>query len=193
MNRYLLALTPVIVASFLFAGSVHAEIYKTVDADGNVVFTDVPPKDQTKAVVLEIQNTYTPEASAAPQQNSERPGDARDEEPEEEPAAVLYDHIAIVAPQHDAPVRENTGNVTVVVTSNPALDSSRGHSMQILVDGQIAASGQSNSVALTNLDRGTHQLTAQIVDGNGQVVVSSSPITFHMMRYSALKPRPYSG
>jgi hypothetical protein len=186
MNRYLLALTPVIVASFLFAGSMHAEIYKTVDADGNVVFTDVPPKDQSKAIVLETQNTYTPEASAAPKQSPERPA-------EEEPAPVLYDHIAIVAPQHDAPVRENTGNVTVVVTSNPALDSSRGHTMQILVDGQIASSGQSNSVALTNLDRGTHQLTAQIVDGNGQIVVSSSPITFHMLRYSALKPRQNPG
>jgi len=181
MNRYLSA--SVFAATLLCAGNVCAEIYKTLDEDGNVVFTDVAPKDQTKAITVETQNTYSPEATETPSASGRQPVAP---EQEEAPAAVMYDQIAILAPQNDEPIRENTGNVTVVVTSNPALDSGRGHVMQILVDGQAAARGQSNSVALTNLDRGTHQITAQIVDSNGQVLATSSPVTFHMLRYSAL-------
>lgn len=159
-----------------------AAIYKTVDEDGNVVFTDVPPKDQSKAIEIDARNTYQPTPLPAA---STPAATATDGAETEEELAVNYESLRITSPADDEAVRENAGNVTISVSANPSLDVQQGHRVQILVDGSPLANAAATSVSLTNIDRGTHLLVAQILDADGQVLISSSPVTFHMLRYSA--------
>ncbi len=171
--------------------SATAAIYKTTDEDGNVVFTDVPPKDQSGEVDVTEQNVYTPPALPAAPAQAVDPESADDEAAGGEAVATTYEALSITSPADDEPVRENAGNVTIVVRATPALDTSQGHQLEILLDGLPASNGAAASVSLTNVDRGTHVVTARITDADGNVLIASQPVTFHMLRYSALR-RPAS-
>jgi hypothetical protein len=170
------------------ASDVQARIYKTVDEDGNVVFTDVPPKDHSKAIEIEAGNFYeTPQpTNVAPnRRRAEEPAAGDDAEDMQEPA-VNYSTLQIVNPGADEPVRENAGNLNVVLSVRPALKAN--HRVQILLDGTVFATNVNTHIQLTNVDRGTHVLTAQIIDSDGTVLMSSDPTSFHMQRISLNSP-----
>ena len=177
--------------------AVHADaqqIYKTVDKDGNVVFTDVPPRDGSDAVKLEKYNVYTPPtptpSPAADDGRQNRAADTAEDESAEQQAR--YDRISIIAPAHDESIRQNAGTVNVSVGISPKLHTSAGHRVQILLDGEVVADGASTNVVLENVDRGTHQIAAQVANANGDILAQSAPSTFHLLRYSVLlaPPRP---
>ena len=80
-----------------------------------------------------------------------------------------------------------SGNLTVTASVTPALAGNR--KMQLLLDG-VVASGPSRTTTfqLLNVDRGTHELQAQVVDPAGRALFTSPASVFHMLRYSAIRP-----
>lgn len=184
-KRFAILSAGILLLAWASAQAGQGRIFKTVDADGNVVFTDIPPReDQTgQQIVIEDPNSFAPEAAAAPtdQWIVEPEADA-------EEAPFAYRSLAIASPADDEAVRENAGNVTVVTNVNPNLRT--GHVMRLLVDGQAAGEGRQAEFSLENVDRGTHTLTVEIVDDNGDVLIRSPSTTFHMLRASiARQPR----
>lgn len=172
-------------ALLALAFAVHAAVYKTTDAEGNVVYTDVPPKagqgEPQQPLELPAGNVYAPTVSTPPP-----PPPGEEEEPEE--TSTHYDTLSITAPAQDTAVRENAGNVTVYTRVEPALR--EGHEVRMLLDGVPWPVRSKGAIAMTNIDRGTHSLTAQVVDANDQVLISSDPVTFHMLRISVItRPR----
>jgi hypothetical protein len=187
-----LAATLIFVLGLFVAPYSHGgSIYKTTDAQGNVIFTDVPPNDESKSIELINGNSYQPATPAAvpnPDNSS-----ADETLPEDIPAAS-YNKLTITAPAHDQALRENTGNISVSVALDPALNVADGHRVRVLVDGAVAAEAASATVGLQNIDRGTHTLVAEIVDASDTVLKASSPVIVHLQRYSILnqpaKPKP---
>ena len=57
----------------------------------------------------------------------------------------------------------------------------------ILLDGKEIGQGKSNALSLTNVDRGTHTLRAEVKNAQGATVISASPITFTLQRASLLQ------
>lgn len=172
---------------FVAPDSYAGAIYKTTDAQGNVVFTDVPPNDESKSIELINGNSYAPAATpAVPTTNS----NAADEAPAEEMPAAGYNKVTITAPAHDQALRENTGNISVSVALDPALNVASGHRIRILLDGKVAADAASATVALQNIDRGTHTLVAEVIDASDAVLKASSPVIVHLQRYSILNQPP---
>ena len=169
-----------LVLAFGAASDLHARVYKTVDEEGNVIYTDVPPKQDSKRITIDTPNVFNPALPTV------APPPADEEPVEEEKPAVSYKLLRIVSPKDDEGVRENAGNINVTVNSNPNVDIDNGHSLEILVDGAVHASGTATSFELSSVDRGTHTLTARIVDANGNVLISADTITFHMLRISQL-------
>jgi len=169
-----------------------AQIYKTVDKDGNVVFTDVPPGDKTDTVKLEKYNSYEPVTT--PQPASTATTTTAEADTEETAPETAYELVSIASPAYDEAIRQNAGMVTVAVNTTPQLDTAAGHKLQILLDGVVKAEGSSASLLLENVDRGTHELRAQITDADGQVLAQSAASTFHLLRYSVLlNPKRQSG
>lgn len=172
----------------LQSSDVLARIYKIVDEDGNVVFTDLAPKDSSKSIEIDAHNIYTPSTPAVAPTNARNERGQRREEPDNEDenaeSAAVYDTLHILTPADDEPVRENAGNLSVVVAASPDLDSR--HSVVILLDGIVSANEPTTHIDLANIDRGTHVLTAQIVDATGNVLIASNPTSFHMIRVSIL-------
>lgn len=148
--------------------------------EGNRVYTDQPPSGR-KAQRVEL----APGNSVAPPGIRYRP-----------PAAPLevkppaYQLLRILFPEPDATLRANSGDVIVTVTSEPAL--LPGHRYRLLLDGKPAGvPGRSPVFPLKNLDRGTHQVAVEIIDGDGMTVESTPSQPFHLHRVSiAGQPLP---
>lgn len=86
-------------------------------------------------------------------------------------------------PEPDATVRANDGALIVSATSDPAL--LPGHLYRLLLDGKpVGEPGRSPVFPLYNIDRGTHQLSVEIVDTLGRTIEQTPNQPFHMFRVS---------
>ena len=176
--------TVLLASTCLVAPSVVGDIYKTVDKDGNVVFTDVPT-DRAEAVKLNKTSEYTPveevKTTAQARRENHIYGD------EEEPKIISYESVSIVTPKHDEFFRDNEGSVSISVTSEPKL--AKDHEYELLLDGKAFKKGTGKRYALGNVDRGSHELVVRILDESGEVLAESAPSAFHMHRVSAIANR----
>lgn len=154
-------------------------LYKKVDKNGRVTFTDKPVPGSTKVVVNTNKNLM-----AIPRVKSNPKVADKDEKNEKEKA---YQLIAIEQPSNDEAIRANDGNLYVIVALTPHL--ARNHSMRLLMDGsQVGQDQKVPYFSLTNIERGTHELTAQVIDDEtGTVLQSSKSISFHILKSSRLQ------
>lgn len=160
------------------------QIFRTVDANGNVVFTDIAPVDrsgQPPATAVTVPPTNTVPAPAAPAARANETPAAAD--------APFYTTLAVVSPANGETVRDNAGNVRIEVTSTPPLRT--GDRLLLILNGSPNAAEAVNGVfQLSHVDRGTHAAGVRIVDGNGKTVMEGNPITFHLMRAAASPTTP---
>lgn len=154
------------------------QIYRTVDANGNVVFTDVPPVNREgqpdgQKVMVEPSNTYEPPVLATPSQTSSNGG----------AASGYYSELTVVAPAEDATIRDNAGELLIQAVSTPQLRSD--HRMLLVMDGAPTEVEAIDGVfQLSNVDRGTHTAGARIVNSDGVVQIESPGVTFHLLRFA---------
>jgi hypothetical protein len=151
-------------------------MYKWVDAQGNVHYSDKPAPGATKIDVPKAP-TFTPPQVAAPE-GTHREGVHRGDASPQGPAASGYTAISISSPQ-DQQTLWNVPSVTVSVSINPGLQP--GDSVTITLDG---ASKVVNGTSATfdDVDRGQHTITASV----GGVTAQS--VTFFIQKTSTQKP-----
>ncbi len=178
----------VAIGCLLWAVAAGAEIFRTVDENGNVVFSDTPPPpaasdDQSvQPIDLPEANTFEP---------PQREFRVRDlvpptEDGDDAAAPVSYNKVQIVSPAEDEVIRNNAGNLTVVAATDP--DLAPGHTLQLILDGELEGASANGSFELSYVDRGTHRIEVRVVDlETGEEFIRSAPITFHLLRYA--KPR----
>ncbi|TLX58754.1 penicillin-binding protein [Stutzerimonas nosocomialis] len=173
MRRLLLCL-------MLFSPLALAQVYTYIDQDGNRVFTDQPTKG---AKVIELT---PPNAMPAPQtRRLSPPPQAADKKPE---PALPYGLLRILVPSPDATINNNAGDLIVTATSDPALQ--EGHAYRLILDGQVSGSpGRSPVFALSNIDRGTHHISVEIIDQGGRILEKTPNQPFHMRRVSLAQKR----
>ena len=165
MNRLFL----VLLLALPFA--VSAQVYKTVDENGNTVFSDTPPAGGTSEKI-ELGTTN----SAPPPPPVSRPMPAATKEEK------LEVSVNIVSPAQDTTIAIGyAGNFSVEAQVNPPL--AKGIYAQLLMDGTPVGEPQpGSSWALNNVFRGTHTLTVVITDAAGKPLAESPPITMHVLR-----------
>lgn len=155
-----------------------APVYRHVDAQGNVVYSDEPGAgsrvDLKPITVVDPTGGETranPHRSVAP-----------------EAAAVEYERFVITSPgdQQTLPTGQ-AGTVQVKLAIEPALQ--RGDRVQLRVDDKVSQSPMHTSVfVLSQLSRGEHRLQAELVDARGQVRLSTPPVTLYVQRASVNLP-----
>ncbi|MGB1270695.1 MAG: DUF4124 domain-containing protein [Endozoicomonas sp.] len=156
----------------LWTFQVKAAIYKTVDENGNVVFSDTRPSHQSSE---EVKLRPTTPMQVMPVE----PPSARPPEEKREPSAEVYSRLEIIEPVNDQTVR-TSGNFAVKVATTPKLQP--GHKLRLLMDGNaVEPARRSLDFTLLNVDRGTHVLTVEVVDQQKNVVRSSTS-TVHVQR-----------
>lgn len=155
----------------------NAGVYTYIDAQGNRVFTDQPPSESAERIELAPTN-------AMPDKTVQRPSAPAGETP----AEPGYQVLRILTPTPDAVVREISGELIVTASSEPGLHP--GHGFRLILNGQPQGqAGRSPVFPLQNLDRGTHQISVEILDAQGRIVERTPAQPFHMKRISLAEKR----
>ena len=164
----------------LIAFPATAEVFTYLDAQGNRAFTDQPQHGNAKRIPLPTSNRMAAQPTAAKPLIAANP-------PEEQPL-FHYDLLRILVPEPDATIRSNAGEIIVSVTNEPRLQP--GHRYRLLLDGQPTAEpGLSPVFPLANIDRGSHNLSVEILDEQGRTVERTANQPFHMLRTSLAQQR----
>ena len=161
----------------LISVPLQAAIYKIVDEEGNVHYSDQPAPGAEK-VDLPPPTVYTPPKLPAPSPPKK-----------EEAPTPVYESLRILSPKPDEAIRSNNGDLTVKWEVRPQLKRRQGHRLVLLLDGkETQVSGRSHR--FRNVDRGTHTLAARVLDRKGEVLVEAEPVTFHLLRNSIITNPP---
>lgn len=159
------------------------DIYRSVDRDGNVTFTDEP---DTKAELIELEELPTYEAAPLPISPIENTVQ-QEEEVVEDIKKPKY-KISITSPEQNQSIWAGGGILTATVSVQPELNSQRADKVQFKLDGKKVGEPQTGlSYSLENLDRGSHILAVSVVDNKGKVLKTSKSVLFHVHRKSIAK------
>ena len=188
-----------ILIAFLLAvvaNPLTAQVYKSVDEDGNVTYTDQAPKEGAKPVKLRpISVIEAPTYQVKPKPSE---ASAEGEDGKEMSLKYLrknYKDFAIVAPQADESVWNPQDFITVAWNVRYQLQP--GMQATIYVDGKQQATTTEQIISVTGLERGEHTVTAELKDAQNRRVATADSVTFFIRRpniYSnRARPTPSGG
>jgi hypothetical protein len=161
----------------LLATHGHAQVYKHVDEEGNVTFTDAPPPD-AQPVEIGPTNTAPPPAAAYPKAPADKPKTG---------GGGNYS-LSITAPAHEQ-IFHGGGIFTVSASVSPSLGPN--HQLQLFMNGAPRGEPQGGaSWPLTNVSRGEQVLEVAVVDADGKEIARSKPVTVFVFRPSTGGSRP---
>jgi len=166
--------------ALVWASGLSAAVYKSVDAQGNVVYTDEPSGDAKPVKLPPLSTVPAPRYKSSTQSSADL----------QQSAEASYQQISIVSPAEDATLRDNTGAVPVDVVLEPDLNSAANHRFRYYLDGRAQGKPtESGQISFQNLDRGAHTVEAAVVDSAGRELIRSSSVQFHLHRQSVNFPR----
>ena len=164
------------------------EVYKIVDKDGNVTFTDQRPSSDAEPMTLpelSVIETDTPVTAA---------GSAGTDAESAEPAPLTprelrrkYRDFSITSPLQEETFWGTENSVVVSWGSSEPIDENM--SVLLFVNGESRPVAGSGSVTLA-LDRGEHQVFAELRDERNRRLVVTDKVTFFVKQASALNRRP---
>ena len=162
--------------ALLAASTVGAEVYKVIDDQGNITYTDTAPAETAvEKVLLPPVNkvpTLTRAVATPPYPDSD----------ELLPVFKGYSSAALVSPLNDSLVRFDQPQVLAQLALTPEL--AVDHRVQFYVDGYAHGSAVGgNSLAIAGLERGTHHISARVLSSQGAVLVIAEPVTVHVQRH----------
>jgi hypothetical protein len=191
MNKGLVSTLIFLVLLFIpFTTSAEGEIYKVVDADGNVTFTDQRPSSSAQPLDLpplsvietDMPEPEEPDASADAAESAEE-----EAEPTPQELRRQFSDFRISRPLSEETFwgTENS----VVVTWESAQPIPPTLRVRLYVDGQAQEATGAGSTSLT-LDRGEHQVYAELRDERNRRVAATETVTFFIQQHSVNRNRP---
>lgn len=169
--------TLLILSLALALNGAQAAVYKTIDKDGNVGYSDSPAENAEELdlpPVPVINISPSPKMNLAPRQGKKQTQQA-------------YTQLSINQPKSDATIRNNAGNISVELLIDPPLR--EGDTIILKSNGEEVGRGRSNTLSISQMNRGSHALQAIIIDADGETLRSSGTTTFHLQRQSQLLNR----
>jgi hypothetical protein len=153
-------------------------VYKWIDEDGVVHYSDQPHPNAQKLQVEGVQ-TYKPtDAGSSPLGGIP---------PAVVPPETGYRACTIQQPTPQETL-QNTDRVSISVSTDPGVH--RGDQIYATLDGAPVNNGAAtgNSFSLSSVERGEHTLAAQVRDNTGQVVCQTPSVTFYVRAPSLDNP-----
>ena len=161
----------------LCAFSASAGLYKGLDEEGNVTYSDTPFENSEMMTPPPITVIEMPKAptKAAPAEDA----DTAAEKPENTEVAK-YTEFKITAPTNGQTIW-NAVDLSVAVKMTPTLDAKHGHTVWLFMDGKpLVKKSRSPLMQIGRADRGEHKLQAQVRNKKGKVLKTSKAITVHI-------------
>ena len=163
------------------AGLANAQAYKWVDENGMVHYSDRP---QPGAEEITFESRPTPRP-VVPQSTP-----AAQPEPEAEPEDEGYTSLVVASPAAEETLWNIQGILNVNLALAPAMKP--GHQVRVYFDGQPrTVSG--TTFQIPDVFRGVHNIQAEILDENGQLLIRSQTHRFYVQQTTVLgvnRPNP---
>ena len=167
MKNFLLNSLLLSVTLFTFAAS--AQLYKGLDEEGHVVYSDQPFENSEKFTPASLSVINAPKA--APKKKAAAV---------EEPAEFKYTDFDITSPKNNETIWD-APQINIALRLEPDLNLAEGHTAWLLMDGKVVVkNNNSTSMQIGRTERGAHQLQAQVRDKEGKIVVRSRSIIIHI-------------
>jgi len=162
--------------SLIFVPLTYAEtVYKTVDAEGNIVFSDVPSEGAEEIKIQKAQAINPPKARSFKLSPAE-----------EISKEFNYTKLTIASPENDESIHGGDGNVNIAVILEPEINEN--DVLVLSMDGNEMLSGMAPQFLLENVDRGTHTISVVVKNEKDKVLKRSAKVTFHVRRIAQLAP-----
>jgi len=156
------------------ASPVVAQVYKTVDENGNVTYTDQPPGDGSKPIKLApISVIEAPTYEKAPEATE---GDGAEKELSLGYMRRVYKDFAITSPAQEESVWKPDGPIAVTWGAKTELQP--GMQVTLYLNGSRHTTTAQPMIPLTGLDRGEHTLKAELRDTRNRIVATTETVTF---------------
>jgi len=161
------------MASF---GAAAQQIYKVVDENGNVTYTDQRPSDDAEPLDLpELNVLDSREASVPPELTESSEGEER------EPLELRF-----VTPQNEENIRGTGNRLSVTLESNIEIPPSA--QVVFFLNDEPQEPVQSLSATFEEIPRGEHSLRAELQTPSGRVLAQTESIIIYMRQASRLNP-----
>ena len=166
-----------------------AQVYKIVDEDGNVTYTDKPPADGSKPIELRpISVIEAPVYATAPETDEKSAEGEAGKEMSLRYLRKNYKDFAIIAPQSEEAVWHPEGPISVAWTVGYKLQ--EGMQVSVFVDGSLQATTSDQIIPVSGLERGEHTVKAELKDAKNRLIASAEPVTFFIRRPGLYNNRP---
>ena len=193
-----LLIVPGVLSLLVCSGAV-GQIYKQVDEQGHVTYTDQVPLDGSAPMDLPelsvIETDHDKDSKTDAVDGNAREADATETNiPTPREMRRMYRDFRITRPAQEESLW-GTENMAVISwgSSTPLLENM---TVRVFVDGQQKVTNGGDMIAL-KLDRGEHQVYAELLDARARSVVKTPTVTFFIKQYSAnfnpSAPTPNSG
>jgi len=153
------------------SGSSYSQIYKSVDENGKITFSD---QAEPGADTVNVKEPNTSQAIEVPAVVVALP---------EELAANTYKSLRITHPGNDSVIANGLMAFTVSTSISPTLNDK--HQLQLIVDGQNHSTSR-DSFTINSIDRGEHVLQVAVIDANGNVLKTSPEVAIFAYRPSTV-------
>jgi hypothetical protein len=189
-----LMLMTLFLATTITVGS--AQVFKNVDENGNVVFTDLPPEETSKPMELPPLNVIE---APTYQLRSKVVGEDKNGDGERGNSTAdlrkMYADFALISPRSEESVWRP--DIVIKAAWKTQTQLQAGMMVNIYVDNELYQTTTQQIVSLGALERGEHTVTAKLVDSMNRNVATTVPIVFYVfqpMNYPVRpKPAPSDG
>lgn len=170
----------IIAFLFIFIVGMHsnkllAAVYQEDNANGTVVYSDIPLNSDAKQIDIPKGNKITSPTSPTNTIDTNNTTLAKT-------VKIPYSTFIITSPADQDTIQNQ---ITIPVTIEIKPDLQPGDKIQLIVDGKPSGDAlPSIHLQLFQIDRGTHQLSAVIIDNNQQVIKKSNNVTIYNHRAS---------
>lgn len=169
MNIKILLILNIVFSSFVYAETV----YKTVDAEGNIIFSDEDIEGAEKIELEEPQTISIPEIKSGYRSTTKLV-----------PKEIEYTQLEIISPKNDTTIRSNEGKINIKVKIMPVLE--KDNFIVFLLDGREVSTGKSYEYLLSDLDRGTHTVSVLVKNEKDAILKRSEQLVIHLRKESKL-------
>jgi hypothetical protein len=189
MNKGMIrTLSALLALALPLAVTAEGEIYKVVDKDGNVTFTDQRPSDASQPMDLPPLSVIESGVEVPEPAAEAEAGEAAEvREPTPRELRRQFGDFRITQPAQEETFW-GTANTVVVAwgSSQPALPDM---SARLYLDGTPQDVPASGNLSLT-LDRGEHTVYAELLDARKRRIVTTETVTFFVHQHSVNFNRP---
>lgn len=188
-----------LATALMFTPDIFAEVYKTVDENGNVVYTDQSPGPDAEPVVLRGLSIISPQRPAAPAAAAGGTARTPAAEPETQEKALTvrelknyFSDFAIASPT-DGQIFAGTGNEVSGVAWSSRYRLQAGMMVTVYLNGVAQTPTTDSLIEVGRLDRGSYEVYAELKDSRNRMIATTEPVTFHMRQHSVNFPARLSG